>query len=225
MSVYRELFKEFRIRLIVGFCCFLVGILAAVWSGGSAFGFMVALPFIGLGAFVVAPAITSILAQPFSSLFYPSERFDGPQPMYGIPQGLRAKGFYEDAMAGYEQIAMKYPDEVKPYIEMVNIAIMDLRDVERARSIVGRGLVLLDDETARKILKESYDAVVTRLEVKPEWLRDLEDRSIAPEKIERIAPVPEPDGLTGRRYHSGGYVQDGKDGFVDDRKKIGRKEQ
>ena len=223
MSAYRELFKEFRIRLIVGFGCFVIGLIFSSYSGGSLTGFLAALPFIIVGAIVVARPITAILAQPFSSLFYPLERFDGAQPIYGIPQSKRAKGLYEEAIAGYEKIAMKYPEEVKPYVEMLNIALMDLRDVERAKSILGRGLVLLDDESSRKILKDSYDAVVTRLREKPEWLMEQERRGIVPEKINRTLPVEEPDGLAKKRYHSGGYVQAREDDFDDDRYKIDRK--
>jgi len=208
--------------LIVAFGCSLVGIVVGAIIGGG-WGLLAALPFIFTGAFFVAPSVTSILAQPFSSLLYPSVQLDHTLPMYSIPQSKRAKGLYEEAIAGYEKIAVEYPDEVKPYIEMVTIAIMDLRNVERAKSFLGRGLVLLKDETARRTLQASYDTVITRLEVKPEWLRDQETRGIVPEKVERTVPVEEPDGLTRRRYHPGGYVQDDKGDFIDDRKKIERK--
>ncbi|MDD4873049.1 MAG: hypothetical protein PHR77_21050 [Kiritimatiellae bacterium] len=223
MSVYKKLFKEFRVRLIVGFGCFLAGIFVAGGTGGSIVGLLVTLPFIFLGAIVIAPAITAILAQPFSSLFYPSDRFDGPQPMYSVPQAKRAKGLYEEAMTGYEKIASRYPKEVKPYIEMIDIAIMNLRNVERAKSIVGRGIVLLGNENDKKVLKEFYNATITRLELKPEWLKKQEDRPIIPQKIERTVPVEEPDGLTKRRFHPGGYVQRGKDEFDDPRSKVSRK--
>lgn len=223
MSVYRELFREFRVRLIVGFCCFLAGIYAAAVTEGSIVGLLVALPFIGIGALVVAPAITAILAQPFSSLFYPSERFDGPQPMYSVPQAKRAKGLYEEAMTGYERIASRYPKEVKPYIEMIDIAIVNLRNVERAKSILGRGIVLLGNESDEKVLKEFCDATITRLELKPEWLKEQESHAIIPQKIERTSPVEEPDGLTKRRFHPGGYVQHGKEEFEDPRSKVSRK--
>jgi hypothetical protein len=223
MSVYWELFREFRIRLIVGFCCFLAGIYAAAVTEGSIVGLLVALPFIGIGALVVAPAITAILAQPLSSLFYPSEKFDGPLPMYSVPQAKRAKGLYEEAMTGYEKIAAQYPKEIKPYIEMIDIAIMNLRNVERAKSILGRGIVLLGNESDEKVLKEFYDATITRLELKPEWLKEQEDRAIVPQKVERTSPVEEPDGLTKRRFHPGGYVQHGKEEFTDPRWKVNRK--
>ncbi|OGV66096.1 MAG: hypothetical protein A2283_11300 [Lentisphaerae bacterium RIFOXYA12_FULL_48_11] len=200
----------------------LAGVVAGAIIGGG-WGVLAALPFVFVGTLVVVPSITSILAQPFSSLLYPSKHLDHTMPMYSIPQSKRAKGLYEEAIAGYEKIAVEYPDEVKPYIEMVTIAIMDLRNVEQAKSFLGRGMVLLKDESARKVLQESYNAVITRLEVKPEWLREQESRTIVPEKVERTLPVEEPDGLTKRRYHPGGYMQDNKDGFVDDRKTIARK--
>ncbi len=222
MSVYGELFKEFGIRLLVALGCMVIGIFAGAVIGGV-FGLLAALPFIFLGAFVVAPSMATIFAQPFSSILYPSRTLEMPEPMYGIPQSWRARGQYEEAIKGYEKIAADYPDEVKPYVEMVNIAILDLHDVERAKTFLNRGMVLLKDETAKNILRESYNAVITRMEVKPEWLRDQESKTIVPEKIERTVPVEEPDGLTKRRFHPGGYVQDNKDGFVDDRPKIARK--
>lgn len=222
MGVYRELFEEFKTRLLVAGSCFVAGVILSIIAGDPLTGFMIFLPFVTVGVIVLAPAITAIFAQPFSSLFYPSDRFDGPQPMYSVPQSRRAVGAYEEAMSGYEKIAEKYPDEVKPYIEMMNIAILDLRDVERAKLILDRGQALFRDEGTRRVLQQSFDAVVTRMALKPEWLQKQESRAIVPEKLDGTLPVDEPDGLTSRRFHPGGYIQAGKDGFVDKRRKIER---
>lgn len=112
---------------------------------------------------IIAPPIARLIAEPSGSLFYPVRRFDRPQPVYSIPQSKRAKGLYEEAILGFEKIAREYPDEVKPYIEMVDIAVVNLRDPERANAIYQRGVSLLKKEEDKEVLARMYGAIRTRL--------------------------------------------------------------
>ena len=121
-------------------------------------------PFFGVaGAVIIAGPIASLIAEPSGNLFWPGRHFDRPQPVYGIPQSKRAKGLYEDAMAGFEKIAAEYPGEVKPYIEMIDIAIVNLKDPERASRIFERGVSVLKKNEDKEVLARMYGAIRTRL--------------------------------------------------------------
>lgn len=152
------------------------GVLGALawWLLLTASGGWIAVPRLLLGmlclvtaAVLLAPLLARLIAEPFGNLFNPSERFDRPQPMYSVPQGQRAKGLFEEAMAGFEQIAREYPDEVQPYIEMIDIAIVNLQDQTRAAAVYQRGLAQLPKPGDRAVLTRMYDAIRSRLNPHP----------------------------------------------------------
>ncbi len=64
-------------------------------------------------------------------------------------------------------IADEYPDEVKPYIEMIDIAIMDMQDADRANEIYRRGISLLKAQEDKESLASMYSAIRSRLESAP----------------------------------------------------------
>lgn len=86
-----------------------------------------------MGSIIIAFPLAELIAEPTGNLFWPSDRFDRPQPAYSIPQSKRARGLYEEAMAGFEKLAEEHPQEVQPYVEMIDIAIVNLHDPLRAR--------------------------------------------------------------------------------------------
>ena len=87
--------------------------------------------------------------------------------MYSIPESKRATGLYEEAMAGFETIAEEYPDEVKPYIAMIDISIVNLKDPERAKAIFQRGVSAMKKRDDREALARMYSAIRSRLDAKP----------------------------------------------------------
>lgn len=113
---------------------------------------LVGFPVIVLSAIIAAPQIANALTEWVVDFFSASEKFDHAPPMYGIPQGLRKSRRYEEAIAGYEAIAENYPDELKPYLEMIDIALADLKDVNRAELIYQRGVLSFEDEQSRRRL-------------------------------------------------------------------------
>ncbi len=74
---------------------------------------------------------------------------------------------YEEAIAGFERIAQDYPDEVKPYIEMIDIAIVNLKDPERANALYRRGILFLKKNEDKEVLARMYGAIRTRLNARP----------------------------------------------------------
>jgi hypothetical protein len=171
----------------------------------------------------VGPVLGDFLGRGFGRLFFPSEEFDAPLPMYSIPASRRTKGMFEEAIAGYEEIAAKYPKETRPYELMIEIAILDLRDIDRAKAIMYHAFAAFPDPGIRQNFQRFFDANITRMDIKPGWLREHEERVMTPPDLSGQGPVHEPDGVTRSRFHSGG---DGGHGsldrapFDDTRKKV-----
>jgi tetratricopeptide (TPR) repeat protein len=159
MSNYPEILHQLKRRLLVAVPCFLAGgwIMAA-----SPHLFFVGLGIVGVGALVLAWPLAALFAEPTGSLYFPGARFDRPQPMYGIPASKRQRGLYAEAIAEYERLAAEYPDEVKPYQEMIDIALLDLRDPDRALAIFQQGLAALPTQEDKESLARYFSAARQR---------------------------------------------------------------
>ncbi|MFA5044144.1 MAG: hypothetical protein WC381_07915 [Kiritimatiellia bacterium] len=118
--------------------------------------------FVALGGILIAPDITGYFAKFAGNIIW--THHDGkPRPIYGIPQSLAAKGRYEEAEREYENIIREFPNEVKPHIEMIDIAIVRLNNAELAEQLYKRGMGLLRDPDSRETLARMYAAIRTRL--------------------------------------------------------------
>lgn len=166
MNNVRDTVTSLLLRLIPAVVLFGFGWFLILKASGG----LGALPLllVGMGCFLVgstlvARPIARLIAEPAGNLFYPDARFDRPQPMYGIPESQRKKGIYEEAMAGFEKIAAEYPDEIRPYIEMIDIAIVELKDTERANAIYCRGIAVLKRGEDKEVLARMYRAIRSRL--------------------------------------------------------------
>jgi hypothetical protein len=166
MSNYPDIFKSLLIRglismIVVGFACWMM-MGASGWADAGVLFYGMAC-FVGVGI-LMGPPIARLLSESTGGLFYPVKRQSGPLPMYSIPQSRRAQGLYEEAIDAYEGIAKNFPHEVKPYIQMIDIAIVDLKDPVRAASIYQRGITALTKEDDIKLLIKMYHAICSRLE-------------------------------------------------------------
>lgn len=159
MNDYRSILESLAWRTLVAAPFFVVGVTGLLSYASPA--------FILAGAIIMASPLARLLAEPWGNLFYPTRHFDRPQPMYSIPQSKRAKGLYEEAIAGLERIAEEYPDEAKPYIEMIDIAIVHLNDPDRADAIYQRGISQLKKDEEKEVLARMYGAIRTRLNARP----------------------------------------------------------
>ena len=145
--------------------CFFMGtaiLLRAIVVPQMLLGFL----FYLIAAIVVAGPIAQWLAEPIGSLFWPRRYFDKPQPIYGIPQSLRVKGHPEEAMEAYERLANEFPGEVRPYTDRIEIAIVDLRDPDRAKAIFQQGIQRLTNPDDKDVLATVYAETLTRLNIR-----------------------------------------------------------
>jgi tetratricopeptide (TPR) repeat protein len=171
MSNYRDILLSLLKRAPIAVLFLLIGILILFRAGGDLLQAF-AMSLLGCASIIVAAIILAfplarLIAESSGNLFWPGTQFFRPQPVYGIPQSKRAKGMYEEAIAGFDKIAQDYPDEVKPYIEMIDITIVNLKDPDRASAIYERGLSLLKKDEDREALARMYGAIRTRLNARP----------------------------------------------------------
>jgi hypothetical protein len=169
MNNYRDIFKQLAVMGVIGFPLTIGGaiMLFSADHAHSPGGGIFACAAIIAGATVLAWPLARLVAEPSGKLFYPDRRYSRPQPVYSIPQSKRAKGLYEEAIAGFEKIAADHPDEAKPYIEMIDICIVHLKDPVRANEIYQRGMSLLKMDKDKEALATMYSAIRTRLDAKP----------------------------------------------------------
>jgi len=180
MSEIKAVWEKTRLRFLLGGLVFVAGAICADAAGGGFARLLCSLFFAGILAVVIGPPLCELLAEPIRSQ-------------------------YEEAIAGYKQLAVDYPEEIQPYLALIEIAAIDLKDPERARGFYRRGMTLFTDPGRRDVLSRHFEAQLSRLTGKPDWLKEQDARSLEVQKKTDSAPVDEPDGLAHRRFHPGGY--------------------
>ena len=129
----------------------------------AGFGFgLLGVALLLTGAVLLALPLARVFAEPFGAIFWQSERFDRPQPMYSIPEARRQEGRFEEALEGFQAIADEHPDEVRPWSAMLEIAVVQLDDKDRATAIFQRGMEALAKETAKEHLAREYHRTIHR---------------------------------------------------------------
>jgi hypothetical protein len=131
-----------------------------------------------LGAILLSWDLSSFISGAFMNLIFP-RRDAEVKPMYGIPEALMAKGLYAEAEQEYEKIIREFPDEVKPHIDMLNIAVVRMNNPELAEKIFQKGMSVLKDPNAKQTLSTCYESIRTQLRM-PEDRKSVE---ISAEKI------------------------------------------
>lgn len=155
MTNYPEILKSLGIRTLIALPFLLVGWLGLL-SALSPFAIVA-------GAIIIATPLARLAAEWTGGLFYPAMWRTRPLPMYSIPQARRTQGAYEEAIRLYQEIAAGYPDEVEPYIQMIDIAIRNLRDPARANAFFLQGIAALGKEADQAVLSAMYSSIRTCL--------------------------------------------------------------
>ena len=158
MITHPELLKTLAWRALIALPFFAAPVLGVT---------PLAIPFFILaGAIILAFPAAALAVELLGDSFHPGGRLTRPEPLYSIAEGKRAKGLYEEAMAALAKIAAEYPDNARPHIEMINLAIVDLKDPDRAEAIYQHGLSVLTKDDDKKELTGMYNAIRTRLHTK-----------------------------------------------------------
>ena len=170
MKNYREILVQFTVRILIAIPFFMFGwylIASARKDWGSIAQLLFAMAcFVG-SAIIVAPPIARLFAEPAGALHYPTEHSGRPQPEYRIPESRKQQGHYEEAILEYEKIAKDFPEEVKPYIDMIDITVVNLEDRRRAEAIYERALSVLINEDDRDLLRIMHESITSGLSREP----------------------------------------------------------
>lgn len=134
------------------------------------FSSLMALVFLG-------PALARLFAEPAGNLFWSRRTYDRPQPIYSIPQSKRLKKQPEEAITGFEKIAAEHPRELRPWLEMIDIALTDLHDPDRANAIFQDGIARLKKPEDKDQLAKVYAATRERQSPPPTRHIELHPRS------------------------------------------------
>ncbi|MBP7829164.1 MAG: hypothetical protein KA248_04530 [Kiritimatiellae bacterium] len=111
------------------------------------------------GAWVVAFPIARILAAPFAAIFWPTDR-SPPPPIYGIPESLVKKGEYTEAIREYHEIIRKYPRELKPYHDLLDLALRRMNDADLAARVHAEALLKLKKPEDREVVTRLYQGLL-----------------------------------------------------------------
>ena len=150
-----------RLQVVLGAGLVLFGLYGMLDAAGSgdAMGMLPYYVMSALGAFFLAPIIATRIAEPLGRAVYGGKKGVKIKPDLSIPLAHRKFDRYDQAMEALETIVQETPDHLDAWVEMVDIALSDLEDPERARMTLHRGLRALSDPEDRERLAQAYKNV------------------------------------------------------------------
>lgn len=164
---YPDLIRQLLKHLAIAAPFFALGVLlVARYGRTNVIGALWGLGFMAIGVAIVMVPFAGLLAEPIGGLVYfQGRQSDKPAPIYSMAQALRSAGRYQEALEEYERMTREFPGEVRPYVEMLEIAVVNLKDGTLAESIFQKGMSALEKrEEARQKLKARYGDIRSRLE-------------------------------------------------------------
>ena len=169
---YKSILFALLRRGLPALVAFGVGGLVLLSADGSVPAMLLGFAFFLVAGIFLAGPVARLCAEPMGSVFWPRKYYDRPQPIYGIAESKRVKGFPEEALAEYEKLAAAFPGEVRPHLEMIEIALSDLKDPALAETLYQRSLAFLPAPRDRELLAQVYGATHERQAPRP--VRHLE---------------------------------------------------
>ena len=82
-------------------------------------------------------------------------------PNYGPPEALRRKNKPQESFDAYRELSRRYPNEVKPWVEMIRLAYLEFKDDDLASTVHEEGLQALKGEARKQELQKMYKAITS----------------------------------------------------------------
>ena len=164
---YPDLIRQLLKHLVIAAPFFALGAFLVARNGRTnVLGVLWGLGFMTIGVAIVMVPLAGFLAEPIGGLVYFQGRHrDKPGPIYSMAEAMRSAGHYQEALAEYERMTLEFPGEVKPYVEMIDIAVVSLKDGPLAESIFQKGMAAFEKrEEVRQRLETRYKEIRSRLE-------------------------------------------------------------
>ncbi len=125
-------------------------------------GLLLAYAVVITGAVFLAPLIAQKAASPVARLLYAGERRRKPEAGLSVPQAHRKFRRHDKALEALEEVVAEAPDCLEAWVEMVDIAVTELHDHDRARGYVRRGRLALPSADAREALSRAFQVLSER---------------------------------------------------------------
>lgn len=110
-----------------------------------------------IGAIPFASSLSDAMAGYVTKLFGGTSHTSLKQfSPYSEAESLEESGDIEGAIDAYKAFALKDPKNATPYIRMIKLALVTLRNPNRAHSLYIRGSTLISNTTQQRRLKKSY---------------------------------------------------------------------
>ena len=123
--------------------------------------------FFGVGGLVIsgkllAPMVAEQLSRLASIFYSPGTKLSKPPPAYSRARGHRAFFQYEEALSALWEVLALHPQDLEAWKELIEIALIDLRDPARARAIFLEGRRTLKAPERVRHLEEIWSALGSR---------------------------------------------------------------
>ena len=121
----------------------------------------------GVGGLVIsgkllAPMVAEQLSRLASIFYSPGTKLSKPPPAYSRARGHRAFFQYEAALSALWEVLALHPQDLEAWKELIEIALIDLRDPARARAIFLEGRRTLKAPERLRHLEEIWSALGSR---------------------------------------------------------------
>ena len=133
--------------------CFL---LFPILFGSKEFIPLFFLPF----AILISIPMRDLFSHLFPNVFFAYRWRDRPKPTFSIVRGLKKEHRYTDALAELHRMAEEESQEVDIWLEMLEIALIDLRDTILGEKIFREGISILETQSSRDMIQRFYSNIV-----------------------------------------------------------------
>ena len=156
------------VRLLIAAPLFALGwhlVDSAGWGLAAALQLVIGMACFLAVAVIVGTQIARLAGITSGRLHYrpDASRRPASDAIYKVAEIKRQQGLYEEAMGEYGKIADRFPNELRPYLEMIDIAAHDMRDRDRALAAFRKGITSLAGQRDRKKLRSAQEDAMTRL--------------------------------------------------------------
>lgn len=132
---------------------------------------MLSFPWLGLlsvylallGCILIAPDVAGYISDRVAGGILGRRAPEKPPPLYSFAESRAMEGKYQEAEQEYEKIIREFPDEVRPHIGLIEIAVIRLHDGDLADRLYERGLQCLKGRARQELLTRRYREIRTRL--------------------------------------------------------------
>ena len=120
-----------------------------------------AIPFI-LPLFVVCLSLplVQIMTHFFPDLFYASRREKKPKPTFSMVRSLKKAQKYDEALKALRRLADLNPQEVDIWIELLETALIDLKDKVLGELLYREAYSILESDSKRQLVHRFYRNIV-----------------------------------------------------------------